>query len=178
MDPAAGAEAGSPLVRALADASIDGAVRLDRFMELALYARTGGYYTDPGRRLGVAGDFYTAAHASPLFGRCIANWLLARWHDAGEPSHYRVLELGPGDGTLAADVVAALSTRLPPSARWGYRLEERGPGLASRALARARSAAGPTVRPTTLGRGDDREPTPGAVVANELLDAQPCRRLR
>ena len=73
-------------------------------MDLALYAPGLGYYAAGARKFGAAGDFVTAPEISSLFGDCIAAsitpTILATTGD--------VLELGPGSGKLAFDVLLAL----------------------------------------------------------------------
>ena len=74
-------------------------------MDRALYAPPGlGYYA-AGAEVRVAGDFVTAPEISPLFGRC-----LARAAGHGARCQGDVLELGPGSGKLARDVLVELDT--------------------------------------------------------------------
>lgn len=83
-----------------------GAVTLADFMRLALGAREIGYYTnrDP---LGVAGDFITAPEISQMFGEMIGLWLVDSWLRIGSPSVLRLVEVGPGRGTLLVDALRA-----------------------------------------------------------------------
>lgn len=74
-------------------------------MELALYAPGLGYYTAGARKFGPAGDFVTAPEISPLFGRCLARQIAEVLRETGGS----VLELGPGSGKLAEDIMAELS---------------------------------------------------------------------
>lgn len=74
-------------------------------MDLALYAPGLGYYTAGARKFGPAGDFVTAPEISPLFGRCLARQIAEVLHETGGS----VLELGPGSGKLAEDIMAELS---------------------------------------------------------------------
>lgn len=74
-------------------------------MELALYAPGQGYYTAGARKFGPAGDFVTAPEISPLFGRCLARQIAEVLKQTGGS----VLELGPGSGKLAEDIMAELS---------------------------------------------------------------------
>jgi SAM-dependent MidA family methyltransferase len=77
----------------------------DRFMDMALYAPGQGYYTAGARKFGPAGDFVTAPEISPLFGRCLARQIAEVLRETGGS----VLELGPGSGKLAEDIMAELS---------------------------------------------------------------------
>jgi SAM-dependent MidA family methyltransferase len=151
-----------------------GYLPFDRFMEIALYAEGVGYYHRTRSPLGRSGDFYTAAHVHPLFGRALA----ARIHEVrdslGDPGTFRIVELGPGDGTLASTMLAALSE---DPAGLEYVLVERSSSRAREAEDRARAASNgiPVRRAESLG---GLGPFVGVVVANEFLDAQPARRLR
>jgi len=168
-------------IRAVLRASADpsGFLPFDRFMEIALYAEGVGYYARPGIRLGPSGDFYTAPRVHPLFGRTIAAHLSAVRRQLGLDRPFSVLELGPGDGTLGASVLPALDLGPEGSAAVEYGIVERSATLA--AVARER------LEPLARARGigfrwaeslGELGPFEGAVLANELLDAQPARRLR
>jgi SAM-dependent MidA family methyltransferase len=84
----------------------DGPMRFDRFMALALYEPTRGYYAT-SEPIGRRGDFITSPEVGPLFGAVIARALDEWWHQAGEPDPYTVVDAGAGPGTLARAVVAA-----------------------------------------------------------------------
>jgi len=155
----------------------DGFVPFDRFQAEALYAPGAGYYEAPGRRLGREGDFYTAAHASPLFAATVAQRTLAEHAHLGRPHRFRIVEMGPGDGTLALGVLDVLAEEMPPGADWEYVLVERSRSLRELSLARlGASAHAGRVRASEALSADG--PFVGAVIANEFLDAQPSRRLR
>jgi NADH dehydrogenase [ubiquinone] 1 alpha subcomplex assembly factor 7 len=80
----------------------DGAVTVDRFMAEALGAYYGG-----GDPLGAKGDFVTAPEISQMFGELIGLWAVAAWQQMGAPARFRLVELGPGRGTLMADALRA-----------------------------------------------------------------------
>ena len=84
----------------------DGPLPVGRFMDLALNHPTCGYYRkrDP---LGAQGDFVTAPELSQAFGEVIGAWLAQAWRDLGAPAPFRLVELGPGRGTLLADALRA-----------------------------------------------------------------------
>ena len=83
-----------------------GPITLADYMAEALMHPTLGYYStrDP---LGAAGDFTTAPEISQMFGELIGLSLAQAWIDQGQPSPFTLAELGPGRGTLMADVVRA-----------------------------------------------------------------------
>ncbi|HYA57942.1 MAG TPA: SAM-dependent methyltransferase [Thermoplasmata archaeon] len=161
------------------DARPDGFVPFDRFMERALFADGLGFYARDRSPFGPGGDFYTAAHVSPLFAASLAARIEVAVNALAPCRQFRVVELGPGDGTLAAGILGALAARGLGSAVHDYVLVERSAPLREASLARAKSAAepeGPLVRAGS-SIGED-GPFSGVVVANELLDAQPARRFR
>ncbi len=85
-------------------AKANGWLSFARFMELALYAPGLGYYAAGARKFGADGDFVTAPEISPLFGQCLAQSIGEVLRETGGD----VLELGPGSGKLALDVLLAL----------------------------------------------------------------------
>src|SRR3990167_3912034 len=76
-----------------------------RFMELALYAPTLGYYTNEFAKFGREGDFVTAPHISLLFSKCIARQCKQILKAIGSSD---ILELGAGSGLLAKDLLIEL----------------------------------------------------------------------
>ncbi|MCP9629780.1 SAM-dependent methyltransferase [Rhodopseudomonas palustris] len=83
-----------------------------RYMELCLNHPDYGYYVsrDP---LGREGDFTTSPEISQMFGELLGLWSASVWTAAGEPSTLRLVEIGPGRGTMMADALRALRV-LPP----------------------------------------------------------------
>jgi SAM-dependent MidA family methyltransferase len=146
----------------------------DRFMEVVLYERDLGFYERARSPLGTDGDFYTAAHVTPLFAETIAQRIREIHRGLGSPDPFWIAELGPGDGTLADGIVASFDAD-PPGIEYrlvdrsSARLRETNERLATRAhRVPVRSAE-------SLGALG---PFTGVVIANEFLDAQPARRLR
>ncbi|HTT14948.1 MAG TPA: SAM-dependent methyltransferase [Thermoplasmata archaeon] len=178
-DGADGARAARVDAALRAAARDDGFVPYDRFSEIALYQPGAGFYERPDPPLGTAGEFYTAAHVSPLFGRTIARRILAVRRALGGPGPFAVVEVGPGDGTLAATLLEELARAPPVDRPTDYRLVERSGPLGERAARRAGPAAEAagvrlSSRPSVGADG----PITGVVLANEFLDAQPFRRIR
>jgi SAM-dependent MidA family methyltransferase len=83
-----------------------------RYMELCLTHPEHGYYVsrDP---LGREGDFTTAPEVSQMFGELLGLWAASVWKAIGSPPTLRLVELGPGRGTMMADALRALRV-LPP----------------------------------------------------------------
>jgi NADH dehydrogenase [ubiquinone] 1 alpha subcomplex assembly factor 7 len=97
----------TPLGREIAQAiAQDGPIGIDRYMALCLGHPVHGYYVtrDP---FGAAGDFVTAPEISQMFGELLGLWAAEVWRMMGAPARVRLIELGPGRGTLMADALRA-----------------------------------------------------------------------
>lgn len=79
-----------------------GSISFSHFMRLALYHPAFGYYSSDNLTIGKSGDFTTAPEISPLFGKCLANQFITTLQN---PDTRHVLELGPGSGKLACDLL-------------------------------------------------------------------------
>lgn len=90
-----------------------GAIPFARFMELCLYHPQFGYYNSARTKLGAAGDFYTSAHVAPVFARILARQFERLWERLGRPERFDLVELGPGDGSLAGEVLRWVQKRYP-----------------------------------------------------------------
>src|SRR3954471_24650515 len=85
-------------------ATAGGALDFARYMELALYAPGLGYYSAGSIKFGAAGDFVTAPELGSIFARCLARAIAPTVRaTAGD-----ILELGPGSGALASDLLLEL----------------------------------------------------------------------
>src|SRR4051812_874768 len=76
-----------------------------RYMELCLYHPELGYYARAQEQFGKAGDFYTASDVHAVFGRLLARQFDEMWRALGEPARLELIELGPGRGLFARDVL-------------------------------------------------------------------------
>ena len=74
---------------------------VDKFFTNVLYDRKNGYYTSQ-IPFGEKGDFITSPKVSSLFSEMIAIWIVACWESCGKPKNFNIVELGPGDGSLAS----------------------------------------------------------------------------
>jgi len=103
----------TPLGRRLAtQIAASGPITVAQFMHACLHDPQHGYYaTRPA--LGAGGDFITAPLVSQMFGELIGLWAVETWCGLGCPSPFALIEIGPGDGTLAFDMVRA--ARLDPA---------------------------------------------------------------
>lgn len=83
-----------------------GPISVAQFMTACLHDPEFGYYaTRPA--LGPEGDFVTAPLVSQMFGELVGVWAAAAWELMDRPSPFRLVEMGPGDGTLMNDVLRA-----------------------------------------------------------------------
>jgi len=148
--------------------ALEGPITVERYMSLCLRH----YYAtrDP---LGSAGDFTTAPEISQMFGELIGLWMLEVWNGVGRPTDCRLVELGPGRGTLMADLLRA--TRLLPDfkAAATVHLVETSPSLRRKQQA-ALDPSGFSVH--WHDRIEDVPPGPTLLVANEFFDALPVRQ--
>lgn len=145
------------------------------FMEQALYHPDFGYYSDPRRRIGRHGDFFTSVSVGPVFATILARWALAGWRILGQPERWRIAEAGSHDGTLIRELVAELR-RLEPAASSGLTITTPEPLATRRALLQPSLAGLPVAAVEVIdpAAGPAPDPLPGLVIANEVLDALPC----
>lgn len=160
----------TPLAQELARLIRDeGPISVSRYMALCLGHPRHGYYMkqDP---LGAAGDFTTAPEISQVFGELIGLWAATVWRMMGEPAAFRLVELGPGRGTLMQDMLRA--GKVVPGFREALtvHLVETSPVLRER---QKQTLAASGVAPLWHERIGDALAGPTIIVANELLDALP-----
>ena len=151
----------------IADAS--GVLDFARYMELALYTPGLGYYSAGATKFGAAGDFVTAPELGPVFARCLARALAPTLRETGGD----VLELGPGSGVLAAELLLELERLGALPAR--YRLLERSADLRERQRATLLERCPHLYNLAQWLDVPPPEPWQGVLVANEVIDALPVR---
>ncbi|MBD8063955.1 SAM-dependent methyltransferase [Devosia sp. PTR5] len=148
----------------------NGPMSVATYMGLCLTHPTRGYYkgADP---FGQGGDFITAPEISQMFGELIGFNLVNLWQQMGEPKAFTLLELGPGRGTLMADILRVACRA--PGFRDGLqlRLFETSPNLLAAQKDRLES-----YDPQWIQNFDDFPQGPLLVVANEFFDAMPIRQ--
>ena len=161
----------NPLERHLADEiRATGPIGVDRFMGLAL-----GHYYGSRDPLGAAGDFTTAPEISQVFGEILGLWGADQWQRLGGPMPLKLVELGPGRGTLMADLLRAL--KVLPSLRQAVEVHfvETSPSLRA-AQAQTLQRFHPDLVPCWHDRLDQVPGGPMLLVANEFFDALPIRQ--
>lgn len=161
----------TPLEQFLADViALEGPLRIDRYMSLCLGHPRHGYYItrDP---LGDRGDFITAPEVSQVFGELLGVWAAGVWGQMGQPQAVTLVELGPGRGTLMADVLRTLRKAAPGlAAAAAIHFVETSPVL----RARQRESVGGSA--TWHDRLEDVPAGPMILIANEFFDAIPIRQ--
>ncbi len=151
----------------------EGPLSITQFMTMAALDPQYGYYTtrDP---LGVRGDFVTAPEISQVFGELLGLWCVQAWFDQGRPPHIRLVELGPGTGSLMEDVLRA--AKLAPEFREAIEvvLVDASPALVVRQRQRLANAG--VVVKWQSQFDDSLRDRPLFLVANEFFDALPIRQ--
>ena len=110
-----------------------GPIPFSRYMELCLYDPEFGYYSRNAEQFGKAGDFYTSSDVHAVFGRLMARQFEEMWRILGKPNEIEVLELGPGRGLFAQDVLDWSSRKFPEFFNaLHYSLMEQSPVLRDR----------------------------------------------
>jgi len=169
-----------------------GPIPFSRYMEVCLYDPDLGYYSRNAEQFGKAGDFYTSSDVHAVFGRLLARQFEEMWRALGSPAQIEILELGPGRGLFAQDVLDWSEKKFPDFFRaLHYRLVETSPVLRKRlqATLERHFAAGKTSlcsASSTLGEGTTSvvphkaalaralaPEVPVIVFANEFFDALP-----
>lgn len=130
-----------------------------------------GYYTQ-NVAFGEDGDFITAPMVSQMFGEMIGVWVAETWVSMGSPARFRLVEIGPGDGTLMSDILRV--ARRVPGMRTAIQLVLIEPSPALRTIQAARF---PEARFATSLDGDENGGDgPLIVVGNEVLDCLPANQ--
>ena len=148
----------------------DGPISIATYMELCLHHPTHGYYRR-GRPIGAAGDFVTAPEVSQMFGELIGLWCTAVWQSMDQPQRVRLVELGPGRGSLLADALRAVRTVPAFRDAIDLHLVESNQSLRAEQATLLADA-----RPTWHERFETVPPGPVLVIANEFFDALPIRQ--
>ena len=143
-----------------------------RYMELCLTHPEHGYYVsrDP---LGREGDFTTAPEVSQMFGELLGLWAASVWKAIGSPPMLRLIELGPGRGTMMADALRALRVLPPLYQSLSIHLVEINPVLREKQQA---TLSG--VRNIAWHDSIDEVPEgPAVIFANEYFDVLPIHQV-
>jgi SAM-dependent MidA family methyltransferase len=153
--------------------SENGWIGFDRFMALALYAPSLGYYSAGAHKFGEQGDFITAPMIGPLFGRCLANQCAEVLARCDQSKCRSVVEFGAGTGELMLEILLHLESRasLPDK----YVVLEISADLQERQRALIETSK-PEYLEIISWATNLEEKVNGIIIANELLDAMPVKR--
>jgi SAM-dependent MidA family methyltransferase len=152
--------------------ALAGPMPVRQFMAHCLTHPQHGYYMtrDP---LGRAGDFVTSPEISQMFGELIGLWAVAAWELMGQPDNVRLVELGPGRGTMMLDALRA--AQVVPAFRQAVvlHLVELSPALRER----QQQAFAALDAPVMWHQSFDEVPDgPAIILANEFFDALPVNQ--
>jgi SAM-dependent MidA family methyltransferase len=161
-----------------------GAIPFSRYMELCLYHPGLGYYSRNAEQFGKAGDFYTSSDVHAVFGRLLARQFEEMWRSLGSPERIQILELGPGRGLFAQDVLDWSEKKFPEFFRGlHFSLMERSPALRVK-IGETLSKFLESGRATLISGGeseleeiDFNSDVPVVIFANEFFDALPVEIL-
>lgn len=152
---------------------LGGPITVADYMAECLLHPVHGYYTTR-EPFGAAGDFTTAPEISQMFGELVGLALAQAWLDQGAPQPFTLAEVGPGRGTLMADVLRA-TARVP-----GFHAAAKV--VLIEASPRLRAIQAETLsRYTNLSWADDVAALPQQslfLIANEFFDALPVRQFQ
>ena len=174
------------LVAAIAsEIAASGPIPFVRFMELALYHPQFGYYMRspelPQERIGWRGDFYTSSDVHPVLGQALAKQAEQMYRLLGQPHPFTIVEMGPGKGLLANQILATCEHRYRSFFQHlRYVLVDRSPAM--RELQR-RNLAPWLDRAALLTWVDDLanvapQGLTGLFFSNELVDSFPVHRVQ
>jgi SAM-dependent MidA family methyltransferase len=156
-----------------------GSIPFSRYMELCLYDPELGYYSRHAEQFGKAGDFYTSSDVHAVFGRLLARQFDEMWRCLGSPMRIDLVELGPGRGLFAQDVLDWSEKKFPDFYRaLRYVLVESSPALRER----IKETLGPHLEAgkaelTALDPRNGASSANTIVFANEFFDALPVEIL-
>jgi SAM-dependent MidA family methyltransferase len=148
-------------------------------MERCLYEPDLGYYARHSGQFGKAGDFYTSSDVHAVFGRLLARQFDEMWRALRSPKPVEIVELGPGRGLFARDVLDWSEKKFPEffqSSR--YLLAENSPALRVRLqeTLRRHFQSGKAFLSESPARADAASfavSGPAIIFANEFFDALP-----
>ncbi|MEE9309918.1 MAG: SAM-dependent methyltransferase [Cocleimonas sp.] len=143
-----------------------GSITFRRYMEMALYEPSLGYYVAGTHKIGEQGDFITAPEVSPLFSHCIAQ----QCKEVLSETQGDLLELGAGTGIMATDILLSLEDDdcLPQH----YYILDLSPDLKQRQKETIEARAPHLLKHVTW-LSQLPESFNGIILGNEVLDAMP-----
>lgn len=170
---------GTPLARVIKDRIRQtGPISISEYHDLCLNHPAHGYYRSK-RAIGADADFITAPEISQVFGEIIGLWSAVTWQQMGSPQRFRLIELGPGRGSLIQDALRA-ATRVPhfrdAASVCLVEQNEALRNLQRQALSAIEPGASWFATIEDLGNSagnEDKGGGPAIIIANEFLDVLP-----
>ena len=166
----------TPLAQALAARiARNGPISVRDYMEACLHDPDHGYYRTR-RAIGAKEDFVTAPEISQVFGELIGLWVAVVWQQMGSPARARLVELGPGRGTLMADALRAARKVAGFMSALDVVLVE--PNSALQAVQRQTLADQPVCWLADIADVEAVSGSATILLANEILDVLPITQLQ
>lgn len=149
-----------------------GPIPISEYMQACLTHPKFGYYM--GEHIfGEEGDFVTSPEISQMFGELLGVWVVSQWELMGKPKHFYLIELGPGRGTLLADLMRVVKSQKGLKDAIRLYLVELSPKL--RELQKSVLSC---YNPTWSYQLDQIPHGPTLLIANEFFDALPIRQFQ
>ena len=151
-----------------------GSLSFADYMQRALYTPNLGYYANGLPKIGDQGDFITAPEISPIFSHCLANQAQQILETLSEKN---ILEFGAGRGTMAKDILLHFIENDWPLDH--YFILELSADLKATQQATLKAALPDEwYQKVQWLERLPKQPLQGVILANEVLDAMPCERLK
>ncbi|MCK5668153.1 MAG: SAM-dependent methyltransferase [Gammaproteobacteria bacterium] len=149
-----------------------GSIGFEQYMQMALYEPALGYYSAGSSKFGEQGDFVTAPEISPIFSRCLAKQCQ---QVLSEISSGCILELGPGTGVMAIDILRELERNnvLPGI----YYMLEPSADLRQRQQQNVKNEIPHLEERIIWLEHLPEKKIEGVILANEVIDAMPVKRI-
>ncbi|MEZ5759234.1 MAG: SAM-dependent methyltransferase [Emcibacteraceae bacterium] len=159
---------------------LHGPISVSTYMSEALTNPHHGYYVKRNP-FGKSGDFITAPEISQMFGEMIGLWFADLWLKMDRPFRVHLIELGPGRGTLMADLIRVLDVLPDFKKAVEIHLVEASPDLKEVQQDKLYRFPGKitwhdTVKSALDAAAVDDEAT--FLIANEFFDALPIRQFQ
>ncbi|UHS61925.1 class I SAM-dependent methyltransferase [Agrobacterium vaccinii] len=152
---------------------LNGPMSVTDFFSLCLADPEHGYYKTR-QPFGRTGDFVTAPEVSQLFGEMLGVFIVHAWQRHGTLANARLVEIGPGRGTMMADMLRVIQRIAPPLYEsMTVHLIETSPRLTE---TQQQTLASHGTKISWHDSFDDVPPGFLLIAANELFDAIPIRQ--
>ena len=161
------------------NASPNQRISFAEYMNWVLYHPQQGYYATPQTRIGASGDFFTAPHLGTDFGELLAEQLVEMWDILHQPQPFTLVEMGAGQGILAADILQYIQQHYPRCFQAvDYIIIEKSAALKAEQQQKLSDQIGSSVS-VRWCEWDDilNDSITGCFFSNELVDALPVHQV-